>query len=208
MARRVVAGSYSLTGSLAAKQGLQLDPQSLNLTADTSRTTIPAKALWASAHLNDKLTVQNALFPEGILYRTDTLNHPMTRCKLWYSGYFLQTRGIQIGNRKWSGRPDLNRGPHAPQACALPGCATPRRNRPQGIRGCNLQIQRYHLVSSSVKKLRRASRKSSSILRFNCVASVSPGFTAARSPGTGSVALPFSKSRRWRRAPAIVKPSS
>ena len=27
---------------------------------------------------------------------------------------------------KWSGRPDLNRGPHAPQACALPGCATPR----------------------------------------------------------------------------------
>ena len=30
-----------------------------------------AKALWASAHLTDKLTVQNALFPEGILYRTD-----------------------------------------------------------------------------------------------------------------------------------------
>ena len=26
----------------------------------------------------------------------------------------------------WSGRPDLNRRPHAPQACALPGCATPR----------------------------------------------------------------------------------
>ena len=25
-----------------------------------------------------------------------------------------------------SGRPDLNRRPHAPQACALPGCATPR----------------------------------------------------------------------------------
>ena len=43
----------------------------LLLTTDTSRTTIPAKALWASAHLTDKLTVQNALFPEGILYRTD-----------------------------------------------------------------------------------------------------------------------------------------
>jgi site-specific DNA recombinase len=43
----------------------------LQLTADTSRTTIPAKALWASAHLADKLTVQNALFPEGILYRTE-----------------------------------------------------------------------------------------------------------------------------------------
>ena len=43
----------------------------LQLTADTSRTTIPAKPLWASAHLTDKWTVQNALFPEGILYRTD-----------------------------------------------------------------------------------------------------------------------------------------
>jgi hypothetical protein len=43
----------------------------LKLTADTSRTTIPAKALWASAHLTDKLTVQSALFPLGICYRTD-----------------------------------------------------------------------------------------------------------------------------------------
>ena len=43
----------------------------LQLTADTTRTTIPAKALWASAHLTDKLTVQNALFPMGICYRTD-----------------------------------------------------------------------------------------------------------------------------------------
>lgn len=43
----------------------------LHLTADTTRLTIPAKALWASAHLTDKLTVQSALFPEGILYRPD-----------------------------------------------------------------------------------------------------------------------------------------
>ena len=28
---------------------------------------------------------------------------------------------------KWSGRPDLNRGPPAPKAGALPGCATPRQ---------------------------------------------------------------------------------
>ena len=27
-----------------------------------------------------------------------------------------------------SGRPDLNRGPHRPERCALPGCATPRRS--------------------------------------------------------------------------------
>src|SRR5215475_3466310 len=43
----------------------------LKLSADTSRTTIPAKSLWASAHLTDKLTVQSALFPLGICYRTD-----------------------------------------------------------------------------------------------------------------------------------------
>src|SRR2546430_14763474 len=30
------------------------------------------------------------------------------------------------GPAKWSGRRDLNSGPHAPQACALPGCATSR----------------------------------------------------------------------------------
>src|ERR1700729_3806763 len=30
-------------------------------------------------------------------------------------------RGFRV-----SGRPDLNRGPHRPERCALPGCATPR----------------------------------------------------------------------------------
>src|SRR5579859_4250410 len=29
----------------------------------------------------------------------------------------------------WSGRADLNRGPPAPKAGALPGCATPRQNK-------------------------------------------------------------------------------
>jgi hypothetical protein len=75
----------------------------LQLTADTSRTTIPAKALWASAHLTDKLTVQNALFPEGILYRTDIrfFEPPdiSMNCKPWYSGYFLQTKRNQIGKK-------------------------------------------------------------------------------------------------------------
>jgi len=55
----------------AQRAMIQEAEAALQLTADTSRTSIPAKALWASAHLTDKLTVQNALFPEGILYRTD-----------------------------------------------------------------------------------------------------------------------------------------
>ena len=33
----------------------------------------------------------------------------------------------RLARMNWSGRPDLNRGPHAPQACALPDCATPRQ---------------------------------------------------------------------------------
>ena len=31
-----------------------------------------------------------------------------------------------------SGRPDLNRGPHRPERCALPGCATPRERKDRG----------------------------------------------------------------------------
>src|SRR5204862_8346859 len=34
-----------------------------------------------------------------------------------------------------SGRPDLNRGPHRPERCALPGCATPRLDQPSIGRG-------------------------------------------------------------------------
>src|SRR5208337_4944688 len=33
---------------------------------------------------------------------------------------------FRLGNENWSGRADLNRGPPAPKAGALPGCATPR----------------------------------------------------------------------------------
>jgi hypothetical protein len=34
---------------------------------------------------------------------------------------------------EWSGRADLNRGPLAPKASALPDCATPRRNSPAEV---------------------------------------------------------------------------
>jgi hypothetical protein len=39
--------------------------------------------------------------------------------------YFLQP--IDLIEYIWSGREDLNLRPHAPHACTLPGCATPRR---------------------------------------------------------------------------------
>lgn len=43
----------------------------LHLTADTTRQSIPAKALWISAPLSQKQTVQSVLFPNGICYPTD-----------------------------------------------------------------------------------------------------------------------------------------
>jgi hypothetical protein len=47
-------------------------PHTLHLTADTTRQTIPARALWVAAPLSEKQTVQSVLFPDGICYRKDT----------------------------------------------------------------------------------------------------------------------------------------
>lgn len=76
----------------------------LQLTADTSRTTIPAKALWASTHLTDNLTVQNALFPKGILNRKDigSFAPPDNEVPL-NSGHLSQLRRNRIGRKGWSG---------------------------------------------------------------------------------------------------------
>ena len=63
----------------------------------------------------------------GQLLKTVLLNCRTDGVSLWptyrkpFDLIFLRAK-----NEEWSGRPDLNRGPHAPQACALPGCATPR----------------------------------------------------------------------------------
>jgi hypothetical protein len=43
----------------------------LHLTADTSRQSVPARALWIAAPLSEKQTVQSVLFPDGICYRKD-----------------------------------------------------------------------------------------------------------------------------------------
>jgi hypothetical protein len=64
----------------------------------------------------------------------------------------------------WSGWPDLNRRPHAPQACALPGCATPRpfgrrphRSRRQGsiavVRGGRPSPGAANRIGSNIRDL-------------------------------------------------------
>jgi len=92
----------------------------LKLTADTSRTTIPAKALWASAHLTDKLTVQNVLFPEGILYRADIrFFEPQDINEL--QAMVFRILLANVGEPDWeeiesgSGQMDLNHRPPGPE---------------------------------------------------------------------------------------------
>src|SRR5262245_42095029 len=48
-------------------------------------------------------------------------------CHTQKSRPFQAARKQLIGIRFWSGRRDSNSRPHAPQACALPGCATSRQ---------------------------------------------------------------------------------
>jgi hypothetical protein len=119
-----------------------------------------------------------------------------------------QQAGAERNANLWSGRLDSNQRPHPPQGCALPGCATSRPvSGARRVRAWGLNAA-YHSPSRSVKNACRASRKSSRVLRL----------MAARESGSG--AWPFSPfapfvfppapfcSRRWRRAPAMVKPSS
>src|SRR5208337_3092782 len=69
--------------------------------------------------------------------------------------------------------------------------------------------KRYHLPSSSVKKLRSASRKSSNSLRLRRVAGKSAVACAECSIAANSPPAPFpADSRKSRLAPAIVNPSS
>src|SRR5215471_13296791 len=62
--------------------------------------------------------------------------------------------------QKWSGRRDLNSRPHAPQACALPGCATSRRlnltNDAATSRGPN---RGSFCTNKAITGVREASRK-------------------------------------------------
>ena len=56
----------------AAQRALTADAETfLHLTADTTRQSIPARALWVAAPLSEKQTVQSVLFPDGICYRKD-----------------------------------------------------------------------------------------------------------------------------------------
>ena len=47
---------------------------------------------------------------------------------------------------EWSGRRDLNPGPHRPERCALPDCATPRGRMPINYNGPGGSLQESRLV--------------------------------------------------------------
>ena len=65
--------------------------------------------------------------------------------------------------QKWSGRLDSNQRPHAPQACALPGCATSRPSEHND----SITSSAYHSDSRTVNKERSESRRSSRTLRLS-----------------------------------------
>jgi hypothetical protein len=47
---------------------------------------------------------------------------------LWFPERDWRRTAAKTSTEVWSGRADLNRGPPAPKAGALPGCATPRHD--------------------------------------------------------------------------------
>jgi hypothetical protein len=152
----------------------------------------------------------------------------------WLHRYVRWPKGglVERRKKKWSGRLDLNQRPHAPQACALPGCATSRLSasncgccsprlqtrgfsfilaeNPRLLRG-ELQHRTgpsaYHSDSRTVNNERSESRRSSNVLR----SSAKEGCARCASGIASSPFEPFGSaawSRKWRRAPAIVNPSS
>src|ERR1700730_8935728 len=58
------------------------------------------------------------------LAQLDLLSARIPQMEVWVNGAFNKLKKTR--EMFWSGRPDLNRGPPAPNAGALPGCATPR----------------------------------------------------------------------------------
>src|ERR1700748_2411692 len=59
-----------------------------------------------------------------------------------------------------SGRPDLKRGTHRPERCALPGCATPRERRlsQSGGWGAERGVERYFGWGSGSNQVKMARR--------------------------------------------------
>src|SRR2546422_980772 len=70
--------------------------------------------------------------PMRLEYKTTSFESNSTTCDLRFP--YCAGRSRLLILRGWSGRPDLNRRPLAPQASALPGCATSRESRLTGHR--------------------------------------------------------------------------
>src|SRR6185295_16513068 len=98
-----------------------------------------------------------------------------------------QKNGCQAGSRwlmNWSGRLDSNQRPHAPQACALPGCATSRLPE---LLSCQRRIVKL-LLTYFVRSLFSCSSKESNSRNsaancFNpCLSSAVDGVTLGAKP--------------------------
>ena len=94
------------------------------------------------------------------------------------------TRRTRAGSsERASGRPDSNRGPHRPERCALPGCATPRRAAQVSHRSAAVP-DRYRRTRAHARRDRRRSSTRCSTARSirRLVRERAPGSRRARRP--------------------------
>ena len=97
-----------------------LDPSRKNRAAPVRRSA-PENACQAKG----RAAAPDLSAVEGAPHRVSNRGNLPPRLRVEFFGLWEIWAKIPR-NRKWSGRRDLNSGPFAPQANALPGCATPR----------------------------------------------------------------------------------
>ena len=111
------------------ERSLETALSSLN-TPITPERVLTVKRIFELANQAHSLYLTRNLVERGQLLKSVLLNCATDGVNLWptyrkpFDLIFQRAK-----NEEWSGREDLNLRPPAPKAGALPGCATPRRNR-------------------------------------------------------------------------------
>jgi hypothetical protein len=89
-----------------------------NLIISSGRPSEPYRLCWRYTSSKIKCQVYLQSLAEG--WRVPAENSEAHVGENW------RFQNVLLQKSQWSGRADLNRGPPAPKAGALPGCATPR----------------------------------------------------------------------------------
>ena len=138
------SSSYTTPATTSSDNGAQFAVVVSNAAGSVTSNTTPERLLTVArtfelAQKAHSLYLTRKHTKRGRLLKTLLLNCATDGVNLWptyrkpFDLIFLRAR-----NQKWSGRRDLNSGPPAPKAGALPGCATPRHEvRPYSKAVCD-----------------------------------------------------------------------